>query len=214
MGSTVWRHRTTVVVLLFPCVLMSCVRMWMDTQTFGMSTLVYTHRNRNTHYAGKWFDFLCVRTEERVQPLLYLWISKSYQLSSTDSHLTTSLRTLNEVAADKIRDCLDDYNNRPSHSIPFMPVVANTSPLTASTVRLCAFYICRLIGKPTAVLLLQELSLCKQTCSISSMTLQYLHVHTLTPHTLKPVLVSHNTDTPIYVLPLDLVLSVITNKSD
>ena len=123
-------------------------------------------------------------------------------------------RPQHEAGGEKIRDYRADYNNRPSHSIPFMPVVANTSPLTASTVRLCAFYICRLIGKPTAVLLLQELSLCKQTCSISSMTLQYLHVHTLTPHTLKPVLVSHNTDTPIYVLPLDLVLSVITNKSD
>ncbi len=36
-------------------------------------------------------------------------------------------RPLNEAAADKIRDYLADYNNRPSHGIAFMPAVASTS---------------------------------------------------------------------------------------
>jgi hypothetical protein len=43
----------------------------------------------NTHYPGKLLVSVSVRTEERVQPLLYLSISKSYQLSSTDSPLST-----------------------------------------------------------------------------------------------------------------------------
>jgi hypothetical protein len=36
-------------------------------------------------------------------------------------------RTLNEAAADKIRDYRADYNNRPSNGIAFMPAVASTS---------------------------------------------------------------------------------------
>ena len=36
-------------------------------------------------------------------------------------------RTLNEDAADKIRQYLADYNNRPSHTIAFMSVIASTS---------------------------------------------------------------------------------------
>jgi hypothetical protein len=48
-----------------------------------------TGGNSNTHYPGKWLVSVRVRTEERVQPLLYLSISKSYQLSSTDSPLST-----------------------------------------------------------------------------------------------------------------------------
>ncbi len=49
----------------------------------------------NTHYPGKWFVSVSVRTEERVQPLLLLSISKSYNWteSSTlrlrDSQLST-----------------------------------------------------------------------------------------------------------------------------
>ncbi len=51
-----------------------------------------TNRDRGgigTHYPGKWLVSVSVRTEERVQPLLHLSISKSYQLSSTDSPLPT-----------------------------------------------------------------------------------------------------------------------------
>ena len=36
-------------------------------------------------------------------------------------------RTLNEAAADKVLQCRDDYNNRPSHAIAFMPAIASTS---------------------------------------------------------------------------------------
>ena len=43
----------------------------------------------NTHYPGKWLVSASVRTEERVQLLLHLSISKSCQLSSTDSPLST-----------------------------------------------------------------------------------------------------------------------------
>ncbi len=35
-------------------------------------------------------------------------------------------RPLNESATDKIRQYLTDYNNRPSHSIVFMPVIDST----------------------------------------------------------------------------------------
>ncbi len=52
-----------------------------------------THRdrgdNRNTHYPGKWIVSVCVKTEYPVQPLLYLSISKPYQLSSTDPPVST-----------------------------------------------------------------------------------------------------------------------------
>ena len=41
--------------------------------------------NRSTHYPRKWIvSVRRVRTEHPVQPLLYLSISKPYQLSSTD----------------------------------------------------------------------------------------------------------------------------------
>ena len=36
-------------------------------------------------------------------------------------------RPLNEAAADKMRDCRAEYNNRPSNAISFMPAVASTS---------------------------------------------------------------------------------------
>ena len=36
-------------------------------------------------------------------------------------------RPLNEAAADTIHLYLTDYNNRPSHSIAFMPAIASTS---------------------------------------------------------------------------------------
>ena len=46
--------------------------------------------NRSTHYPGKWFVSVRVRTEDPVQPLLYLSISKPYQLSSTDPRAINS----------------------------------------------------------------------------------------------------------------------------
>ena len=36
-------------------------------------------------------------------------------------------RSLNEAAADKIRQYRADYNNRPSNAISFMPAIASTS---------------------------------------------------------------------------------------
>jgi hypothetical protein len=44
--------------------------------------------NRNTHYPGTWIVTVRVRTDHPVQPLLYLSISKPYQLSSTDPPLS------------------------------------------------------------------------------------------------------------------------------
>ena len=41
-------------------------------------------------HPGKWFVSVRVRTEDPVQPLLYLSISKPYQLSSTDPHVINS----------------------------------------------------------------------------------------------------------------------------
>ena len=66
-------------------------------------------------------------------------------------------RTLNETAADKIRDYRVDCNNRPSNATPFMTAVATS--LSTFTVNLCAFYFYRLIGKPTVLLLVQEFNL-------------------------------------------------------
>jgi hypothetical protein len=48
-----------------------------------------------------------------------------------------------------------DYNNRPSNDISFMPPIPSTSYI----VNLCDFYFYRLVGKLTAFLQLQELSL-------------------------------------------------------
>jgi hypothetical protein len=45
--------------------------------------------NRSTHYPGKWIVSVRVRTDHPVQPLLYLSISKPYQLSSTDPPVST-----------------------------------------------------------------------------------------------------------------------------
>ncbi len=45
--------------------------------------------NRSTHYPGKWIVSVRVRTEHPVQPLLYLSISKPYQLSSSDPPVST-----------------------------------------------------------------------------------------------------------------------------
>ena len=70
-----------------------------------------------------------------------------------------------------------------------------TVPLT-STVNLCIFYFCRIIGKPTAFLLLQEFNLLnpgnqfhyRRTEFYSQLKSEvYLLDHTLTPHTLKPL---------------------------
>jgi hypothetical protein len=45
---------------------------------------------------------------------------------------------LNEAAADKIRQCLADYNNRPSNAISFIPAIASTSGIYI--VNWCSFY--------------------------------------------------------------------------
>jgi hypothetical protein len=48
-------------------------------------------------------------------------------------HAPTDIdKLLNEAAADKIRDYRADYNNRPSNSISFIPVVANVLALCLS----------------------------------------------------------------------------------
>ena len=41
-------------------------------------------------HPGKWVVSVCVRTEDPVQPLLYLSISKPHQLSSTDPRVINS----------------------------------------------------------------------------------------------------------------------------
>ena len=57
------------------------------------------------------------------------------------------------------------------------------------TVSLYAFYFCRLIGKPTAFLQLQELSTRNKPCesTLTSTAHLSLHAHTLTPPTHKPL---------------------------
>ncbi len=75
-------------------------------------------------------------------------------------------RTLNEAAADKNLQYRAHYNNRPSDSISFMPAMLVLQD--AYTVSLCAFYFCRLIGKLTDFLPLQEFSLRNPTTSIST----------------------------------------------
>jgi hypothetical protein len=61
----------------------------------GMGTHIIhgglTNLLSDTHwvYSGKWIVSVSVKTEERVYPSLHLSISKSYQLSSTHSPLST-----------------------------------------------------------------------------------------------------------------------------
>ena len=60
-------------------------------------------------------------------------------------------KPLHDAAADKIREYRADYNNRPL--ILFLSCLLLIPPLaafTVFTVRLCKFYFCSLIGKPTA----------------------------------------------------------------
>ncbi len=69
-------------------------------------------------------------------------------------HYPTDLdRPLTEAAADKIIRYRADHNNRPSYILLLLV------RLDASTVSLCSFYFCRLIGNLTAFLQLQEFSL-------------------------------------------------------
>jgi hypothetical protein len=77
-------------------------------------------------------------------------------------------RSLNETVADKVRQYRSDYNNRPSNSISFMPVLLVR--LGVYIVNLCAFYSYRLIGKLTAFFQLQEFSLRNMTVASSTTT--------------------------------------------
>jgi hypothetical protein len=55
---------------------------WFKMQVWMLQFFIVTHRDRGgigTHYPGKWFVSVRVRTEERVQSSLNLSISKSYQ---------------------------------------------------------------------------------------------------------------------------------------
>ena len=66
---------------------------------------------------------------------------------------------LNEAAANKIRQYRADYNNRPSDAISFICLLSSVLVrLGVYMVNMCAFYFCRLIGKLTAFLQLQEFS--------------------------------------------------------
>ena len=107
-------------------------------------------------------------------------------------------RPLNEAAADKIRDYRADYNNRPSNAISSMPAVV--ALLAASTVSLCAFYLCRLIGNrffdASGVQLAQSNQFHYRRFKVLAFSLSY-------------------TDIPISVFPLPLALSLMikTNPS-
>ena len=63
-------------------------------------------------------------------------------------------RSLNEAAADKIRKYRADYNNNPPLASPLCLLLLVRPG--GYTVNLCAFYFCKLIGKLTASLQLQE----------------------------------------------------------
>ncbi len=71
------------------------------------------------------------------------------------------VRSLNEVAADKIRKYRTDYNNNPPNVISFIPTVL--VPHKDYIVNLLDFYSYRFIGKLTAFLQLQEFSKRNQT---------------------------------------------------
>jgi hypothetical protein len=63
---------------------------------------------------------LCI-THER-------WGSRSNPSLNDHLHYPADMdRTLNETATDKHLQYLADYNNRPSHAISFMSVIASTS---------------------------------------------------------------------------------------
>ena len=56
------------------------------------------------------------------------WGSSSNPSLNDHLHYLVDLdRTLNEVATDKVLQYRADYNNRPSHTIAFMTVIASTS---------------------------------------------------------------------------------------
>jgi hypothetical protein len=65
-------------------------------------------------------------------------------------------KSLNEAGADKIRKYRADYNNNPSNTISFMPVIVVHQ--TDYIVNLSDFYSYSLIGKVTVFLQLQEFS--------------------------------------------------------
>jgi hypothetical protein len=55
------------------------------------------------------------------------WLSSSDPIIDGHLHYPNDLdRTLNEAAADKIRQYRADYNNRPFNAISFMPAIAST----------------------------------------------------------------------------------------
>ncbi len=59
-----------------------------------------------------------------------LWTCVSLRgkcLGTCNSITSRIIATLNEAAADKIRDYRADYNNSPSNAVCFMPAVASTS---------------------------------------------------------------------------------------
>jgi hypothetical protein len=56
-----------------------------------------------------------------------LWTLRGKCLRTCNSMISRVIATLNEAAADKIRDYRADYNNHPCNAISFMPAVASTS---------------------------------------------------------------------------------------
>ena len=82
------------------------------------------------------------------------WGSSSNPSLNGHSHYPADIdRTLNEVAIDKVLQYRADYNNRPSHTIVLCLVL-----LTRLDSEFVCLLFCRLIGKLTAFLQLQELS--------------------------------------------------------
>ena len=96
------------------------------------------------------------------------WGSRSDPSINGHLHYPHDLyRSPNEAAADKIRQYRADYNNRPSNAISFMPAIASTSG-RVHIVNLCVFYSYQLIGKLTAFLWCQEVTLCNMTVTSST----------------------------------------------
>ncbi len=112
----------------------------------------------------------CKHSLRRVRCLWCLRIAHERFGSSSDTSINGHLhypndvdRPLNEAAADKIRVCRSDYNNRPSNAISFIPAIVSTG---VYTVILCAFYFYKVIGKLTAFFAASGVQLAQPTSGL------------------------------------------------
>ena len=94
---------------------------WLRTGVSDESTLTLTHTCRRLWGRCHWCWTRIVY--ER-------WRSSSNPSLNDQLHYPVDIyryRTLNETVADKVLQYRDDYNNRPSHTIVFIPVITSTS---------------------------------------------------------------------------------------